>query len=262
MKRCAVVGNPIAHSKSPVIHNIFADSAGIDLEYTKECVTEEDFDAYVNGFFATGGVGLNITLPYKERAYAMADILTDQAEAAKAANTLYCKDGKLVADNTDGVGMVGDITRRLGWEIRDKRVLIVGAGGAARGVVAPLLACSPESLTITNRTFAKAEQLANEFGVVATPLNNISEAFDLVISASSAGLVGEVVLPRQIIDARTKVYDMIYSDTQTPLLAWAKSLGAEDCSDGLGMLVAQAAESFARWFAITPDLGPAYAALR
>jgi len=262
MKRCAVIGNPIAHSKSPAIHSVFARDAGIDLEYTKECVELGHFEAFVRDFFAAGGMGLNVTLPFKERAFVMADQVTPQAEAAKAANTLYWVDGALCADNTDGLGLVKDITERLGWKLRGKRVLIIGAGGAARGVIAPLLACLPSELAITNRTYSKAEHLAEEFSVKAVALQAIEDAYDVVISASSAGLSGSIELPEGIVSAHTKVYDMIYSADPTPFMQWAKSQGAKELSDGFGMLVGQAAQSFARWFKVDPDLGSAYSELR
>jgi shikimate dehydrogenase len=252
MKKCAVIGSPIEHSRSPEIHHAFAEQFGIDLNYTKEEVSTEGLEAFIKAYF-TEGVGLNVTLPHKSDVYRLADRVTPSAKAAKAANTLYMQNGDLVADNTDGRGLLQDITHHLGWTIKGKRVLVIGAGGAARGILQPLLSASPEQVVIFNRTESKARELANEFRIdIASPLE-LAEAFDFVINASSAGLNGQLPdVPASIIEPHTCVYDMIYSATDTPFIEWARAQGAIKYSDGLGMLVEQAAESFNMFFGKRP----------
>ncbi len=258
-----VIGNPIKQSRSPQIHRQFATGLDISMDYESRLVPEAEFETFVEHFFKNGGKGANVTLPFKERAYAMADNCTDHARAAGAANTLFLKDGILVADNTDGRGMVNDITNRKGWCLNGKRVLFIGAGGAVRGVIQPVLEQHPESVSICNRTYAKAEQLAEEFDINALAMDKLNSSFDVVISGSSAGLsMSEVTLPPAILGRQTHVYDMIYGAKQTPFLQWAAQHKVAALADGLGMLVDQAAESFFIWHGVMPDVNPVYQQLR
>jgi len=252
MNNCAVIGSPIKHSRSPEIHSAFARQTGIELNYLKEEVLSNDVEQFVKRFFKDG-IGLNVTLPHKGAVFELADRVTPAAKAAKAANTLFMREGELVADNTDGRGLLQDITHRLAWTIQGKRVLVIGAGGAVRGILQPLLSASPEQVVIFNRTHAKAESLAAEFRIDAASDQRMGKAFDIIINGSSAGLSGDLPrVPKTIIAEHTCVYDMVYGAGDTPFITWAKSLGAQECSDGLGMLIEQAAESFYMFFGVRP----------
>lgn len=266
----AVFGNPIAHSQSPDIHRQFAEQTGQDLSYSKQLVAEDGFEAAANEFFASGGKGLNITVPFKQDAYAYVARTTPRARRAGAVNTLSLQaDGTILGDTTDGVGLVSDIVNNLGWEIRHKRVLILGAGGAVRGVLEPLLEQQPQHLVIANRTVDKALQLSKgfaEFGyLLGCGFDMLGEQqFDFIINGTSAGLQGELPpLPDSLIDASgtTACYDMLYGAEPTPFIQWAAQRGAQ-VSDGLGMLVGQAAESFAQWRGVRPETAPVIADLR
>jgi shikimate dehydrogenase len=266
----AVFGNPIAHSKSPDIHRQFAEQTGQDLSYTKQLVAEDGFEAAAKEFFANGGKGLNITVPFKQDAYAYVARTTPRARRAGAVNTLTLEaDGTILGDTTDGVGLVGDIVHNLGWEIRHKKVLILGAGGAVRGVLEPLLEQQPQHVVIANRTVDKALQLAKgfaEFGyLLGCGFDMLGEQqFDLVINGTSASLQGDLPpLPDSLIDpdAGTACYDMLYGAEPTPFMQWAAERGAL-VSDGLGMLVGQAAESFGLWRGVRPETAPVIANLR
>lgn len=266
----AVFGNPIAHSKSPDIHRQFAEQTGQDLSYSKQLVAEDGFEAAANEFFANGGKGLNITVPFKQDAYAYVARTTPRARRAGAVNTLSLEaDGTILGDTTDGVGLVGDIVHNLGWEIRHKKVLILGAGGAVRGVLEPLLEQQPQHVVIANRTVDKALQLAKgfaEFGyLLGCGFDMLGEQqFDLVINGTSASLQGDMPpLPDSLInpDAGTACYDMLYGAEPTPFMKWAAERGAL-VSDGLGMLVGQAAESFALWRGVRPETAPVIADIR
>ena len=266
----AVFGNPIAHSKSPDIHRQFAEQTGQDLSYSKQLVAEDGFEAAANEFFASGGKGLNITVPFKQDAYAYVARTTPRARRAGAVNTLSLEaDGTILGDTTDGVGLVGDIVHNLGWEIRHKKVLILGAGGAVRGVLEPLLEQQPQHVVIANRTVDKALQLAKgfaEFGyLLGCGFDMLGEQqFDLVINGTSASLQGDLPpLPDNLIDpdAGTACYDMLYGAEPTPFMQWAAERGAL-VSDGLGMLVGQAAESFGLWRGVRPETAPVIANLR
>lgn len=266
----AVFGNPIAHSKSPDIHRQFAEQTGQDLSYSKQLVAEDGFEAAANEFFASGGKGLNITVPFKQDAYAYVARTTPRARRAGAVNTLSLEaDGTILGDTTDGVGLVSDIVNNLGWEIRHKRVLVLGAGGAVRGVLEPLLEQQPQHIVIANRTVDKALQLSKgfaEFGyLLGCGFDMLGEQqFDLIINGTSAGLQGELPpLPDSLIDANgtTACYDMLYGAEPTPFIQWAAQRGAQ-VSDGLGMLVGQAAESFALWRGVRPETAPVIANLR
>jgi shikimate dehydrogenase len=266
----AVFGNPIEHSKSPDIHRQFAEQTGQDLSYSKQLVAEDGFEAAANEFFANGGKGLNITVPFKQDAYAYVARTTPRARRAGAVNTLSLEaDGTILGDTTDGVGLVGDIVHNLGWEIRHKKVLILGAGGAVRGVLEPLLEQQPQHVVIANRTVDKALQLAKgfaEFGyLLGCGFDMLGEQqFDLVINGTSASLQGDLPpLPDSLIDpdAGTACYDMLYGAEPTPFMQWAAERGAL-VSDGLGMLVGQAAESFGLWRGVRPETAPVIANLR
>ncbi|MFA0809656.1 shikimate dehydrogenase [Microbulbifer epialgicus] len=265
--RYAVVGNPIAHSLSAQIHTAFAEQTGEDLIYSKLLAPLDGFADSVRTFFSEGGCGLNVTVPFKLEARDLADELTDRAAIAGAVNTLMCrKDGRLLGDNTDGAGLVVDIRDNLDWPIGNKRVLLLGAGGAARGALLPLLAEQPAHLHVANRTAAKAEQLADEFShygaLSAGGLEGLCGSFDLVINASSASLENELPpLPEHLFTAGGKAYDMMYTAGPTPFVHWAHVLGVE-ASDGLGMLVGQAAESFFLWRGVRPQIAPVMARLR
>ena len=265
----AVMGNPIAHSKSPRIHTLFAEQTGQDIEYSAILVERGGFPEAVAGFAAGGGKGLNVTVPFKEEAWELAATHSPRAERAGAVNTLLLTaDGNHFGDNTDGAGLVRDLTGNHHCEIAGRRVLLVGAGGAARGVLEPLLGAHPASLVIANRTASKAVELARRFGdlgrVAGCGLDDISgQAFDLVINATAASLLGAVpALPESVISSDTWCYDMMYGDEPTAFMHWAAGLEAAATLDGLGMLVEQAAESFRLWRGVRPDTAPVIRALR
>lgn len=267
--RYAVFGNPVAHSKSPQIHARFAEQTGQDLTYTAEHIEEDDFEAAVERFLQDDGKGLNITVPFKERAWALAQWRSERAELAGAVNTLYrLDDGRIAGDNTDGVGLVRDLADNNGVALTGARVLVLGAGGAVRGVLQPLLAAGVESILIANRTLSRAENLAALFAedgrVQACGFDQVSpEAFDLIINGTSASLQGELPpIPAVTVGARTACYDMMYGAELTPFCRWATQLEAGCVIDGLGMLVEQAAESFRIWRGAQPQAMPVIAALR
>lgn len=264
----AVMGNPINHSKSPQIHTAFALETGQKIEYTAIHVDVGGFAQAVSHFQGHGGKGLNVTVPFKLDAWKIADSLTERAKRAGAVNTLILgKDGDITGDNTDGVGLVNDIVDHLGWSISHKRVLILGAGGASRGVIGPILDQQPQTLFIANRTASKALELARLFGDMndnSTTLIAaggydclVAQQFDLVINATAASLQGEVPpLPDDLLAAEGCCYDMMYAAEQTAFMQWASQHGAVQISDGLGMLVGQAAESFSLWRGIRPSVSP------
>ena len=249
----AVMGNPIHHSKSPQIHEQFAQQCKQNLVYSAMLVPVDGFENAVHKFFKGNGRGLNITVPFKEEAYKLADTLTERAQTAQAVNTLMLQeDGSILGDNTDGAGLVGDLTLNNQVELKGKRVLVIGAGGAVRGILQPFLGQLPESITIANRTFEKAQNLANsfrEFGPIsAAQFSDLKEPFDVIINGTSASLNGELPpLSAEVIGQNTVVYDMMYAKQLTDFLKWAKSQGADKVLDGLGMLVGQAAVSFELW---------------
>ena len=266
----AVFGNPIDHSKSPEIHRQFAEQTGQALSYEKQLVDPQGFEAAADAFFAGGGKGLNITVPFKQDAYAYVARTTPRARRAGAVNTLSKEaDGTILGDTTDGVGLVTDIKHNLGWQIRHKKVLILGAGGAVRGVLEPLLEEQPQHIIIANRTVDKALQLAKgfaEFGyLLGCGFDMLDEQqFDVIINGTSASLQGELPpLPECLInaDGSTVCYDMLYGAEPTPFMQWASERGAK-VSDGLGMLVGQAAESFALWRGVRPQTAPVISSLR
>ena len=265
----AVFGSPIEHSKSPQIHSLFAEQTGQSIYYTKVLVPVDQFRQYSEAFFKAGGKGLNVTVPFKVEAFHYASALTDRARAAQAVNTLFIRPDKTITgDNTDGIGLIHDLQTNLGWTITDQKILVLGAGGAVRGVLLPLLQCQPQKLVIANRTVEKAQQLAQTFAVYGnietcrfTDLHE--QQFDLVINATSSGLSGDLpALPNSLFNQKSYAYDMVYGDTTTPFLTWARNLGVKNLSDGLGMLVGQAAESFYLWRGIKPDIRPVLQQLR
>ncbi len=261
--RYAVIGNPIAHSKSPLIHAAFAAQTGQDLEYGRILGDVDGFESDVRAFFARGGRGLNVTLPFKERACKMADELSLRAQSAGAVNTLIpLADDRLRGDNTDGAGLVRDLRDNHGVPLRDRSVLLLGAGGASRGVLRPLLDERPSRLLIANRTAAKALDLAagvQALGPVqGCGLNALEqERFDIIINGTAAGLGGEVPsIPDACLISGGVTYDMMYSDRPTAFVLWGREQGAVLALDGLGMLVEQAAESFHLWCGLRPETAP------
>jgi shikimate dehydrogenase len=241
----AVFGNPIAHSKSPLIHAAFARQTGQDLVYTARLAPQGGFAAAIEAFRAEGGSGANVTVPFKEQAFTLSDRRTPRAEAARAVNTLVFVADGILGDNTDGAGLIRDLTTNLGFDPAGKRILLMGAGGAARGVIQPLLERVPASLYIANRTPEKAEALARDFGaghVAGGGYADLPSPFDLVINATSASLAGDLPpLPDSVFAEGALAYDMMYGK-DTPFLAFARARGARG-ADGLGMLVEQAARS-------------------
>jgi len=261
--RYVVIGNPVAHSKSPRIHALFAAATGQDMRYDALLAPIDGFAATVHDFVAAGGRGANVTVPFKEEAFRLATRLSERAQAAGAVNTLAFKGAEVFGDNTDGAGLVRDLTANLDFAVAGKRVLLLGAGGAARGVILPLLAECPASLLIANRTADKALALADAFpGCAACGLDDLADReFDLAINATSAGLTGGVS-PRLTFSwaPGALAYDMMYGK-ESDFLRQAQAAGART-ADGLGMLVEQAAEAFLFWRGVRPDTGPVLAELR
>lgn len=259
MDRYAVMGNPVKHSKSPHIHKAFAEQTDQELTYVAKKADMDGFQAAVREFQRHEGRGLNITLPFKEEAFNLADELSPRAAQAKAVNTLiFNKDGRITGDNTDGVGLVRDIVNNHDTPLHHKRVLIAGAGGAVRGVLGPILAESPSTVVIANRTAEKAFQLAEDFAefgpVEACTYGGLQGTFDWIINGTAASLHGEVPpLPDSVVGPDTCCYDMMYSTDITAFNRWALDLGAKAAFDGFGMLVEQAAESFRLWRGVMPS---------
>lgn len=260
--RYAVFGHPIAHSKSPLIHAAFARQTGQDMRYDAILAPLDGFAASVAAFIAAGGRGANVTVPFKEEAFRLAGRLSPRAQRAGAVNTLMFDNG-ILGDNTDGAGLVADLTHNLHCALTGKRILLLGAGGAARGVIEPLLEQQPAALVIANRTVSRAQELAALFGhgIRACGFDEASTPFDLIINATAASLAGELPpLSPQLFTANTLAYDMMYG-RDTPFLSFARGHGAAT-ADGLGMLVEQAAEAFYVWRGVRPDTGPVIASLR
>lgn len=261
MNQYAVWGNPIAQSKSPRIHTLFGQQTGKAISYVAKLGDEQQFEQQLKQFFAEGDKGANITAPFKERAFALADIYSESCLQAEACNTLKrLDDGRLYADNTDGVGLVSDLAR-LGWLNPHQRILILGAGGATKGVLYPLLQAQ-QQITIYNRTADKAASLAKKFAkfgqIQSACFDELPEqSFDLIINATSLGLQGKCVeLPARLL-TQANIYDMQYApNMQTPFLEYARSQGATQYQDGLGMLVGQAAYAFQLWEDVLPDVEP------
>jgi shikimate dehydrogenase len=265
--RYAVIGNPIAHSRSPQIHAAFARQTGEDISYTHLLGDIEQVEHDFDTFFASGGKGLNVTVPFKERAWSYAAELSERAASAGAVNTLIARDGLIHGDNTDGAGLVRDLVANHGFDFNGTQVLLLGAGGAARGVLQPLLETGLDGLLIANRTAAKAEALARDIPsplLSACGLDQLDgRRFDLIINATAAGLDAKVpALPDDCFNADGWAYDMMYGREPTTFVRWGFAHGAQTALDGLGMLVEQAAESFRLWRGKVPDTAPVIAALR
>jgi len=253
-----VIGHPVSHSRSPQIHRLFASQTGQNMDYVLLDAEPGEFVDVVNEFRDRGGKGLNVTVPFKEEAYAIAARCSERARLAGAVNTLAWLDGELIGDNTDGAGLTRDLEANLGANIEGASVLLVGAGGAARGVVAPLLDRGARSLVVANRTPERAAELVARFGssprLRSMALGDVCDPFDLVVNATSASLKGQVpAIPAAAVGTTTFCYDMMYATEPTAFLLWARDHGAGGVADGLGMLVEQAAESFFLWRGIRPD---------
>ncbi|MFK7160738.1 shikimate dehydrogenase [Marinospirillum sp. MEB164] len=272
MDQYAVFGHPIAHSRSPEIHAWFAAQTHQDLEYRAILAPLDDFEGCARAFFAAGGCGANVTVPFKLDALVFCDQLSQRARLAGAVNTLW-KDaqGQIHGDNTDGIGLVRDITQQLGVSLAGKKVLLLGAGGAARGAIEPLLKAGVRHLTIANRTLSKAQQLITLFHGVESPAGRqacsweglAGEQFDLVVNATSASLQGELPpLPEGLLGPQSMAYDMMYAAQPTPFMRWAQQQGATRVADGLGMLIEQAAEAFFLWRGVRPPTAEIRSLLR
>ena len=269
LDRYAVFGNPVRHSRSPQIHTAFAAQFGDAIVYRSVCVEAGDFARAADAFFAGGGRGLNITVPFKQDAFRYSTMLSKRAEQAGAVNTLTpLTGGQYRGDNTDGVGLVRDMIANLGWTLRDRRVLLLGAGGAAAGVIAPLLLEKPAALVVVNRTAARANELVQKFAAQG-PLSGggyellETQDFDLIINATSASLAGDLPpLSGSLLNMRSCCYDMMYAAEPTVFMRWAAENTAWAIADGLGMLVEQAAEAFYIWRGQRPQTGPVITELR
>ena len=258
MDQYRVFGNPIKHSRSPFIHQSFAKATKQELNYQTQLAEPDGFSSAIAEFIVQGGKGANVTVPFKEQALEISDELSDRARLAGAVNTLSFKNGKIYGDNTDGEGLVQDLLRNH-VQLENSRILLLGAGGAAKGVILPLLAQNPVSIVIANRTTSKAEVLIEQFNdrkLNACGFEQASGAiFDVIINATSASLSGKIpTISTSIITENTVCYDMVYGKDLTPFLGWAKAQGAAKVIDGIGMLVGQAAESFNIWRGVKPEV--------
>lgn len=263
-----VMGNPIAHSKSPLIHHAFAEQVGHAIYYQSVLVQQGQFEGALAEFQKLGGKGLNITVPFKEDAWQAVEAMSTRAEKAGAVNTIWFEKGKRQGDNTDGIGLVRDLLENE-IKLKDKRLLILGAGGAVRGILDPILQQEPSSVLIANRTPERAETLVRRFSEYSNldfcGLSQLDRQgnFDVVINGISAGLSGEQPeLPEDIVVEGGCCYDMVYGNVDTPFVSWAKQHGAGMALDGLGMLVEQAAESFMIWRGVRPKTKPVIEMLR
>jgi shikimate dehydrogenase len=267
--RYAVIGYPVAQSWSPFIHGLFAKQTRQSLSYVRMEVGPDRFVAEVDAFFAGGGKGLNVTVPHKQAAAAVARHRTPRAEIAGAVNTLAARPDGVLGDNTDGAGLIADLTRNLGLELAGARILLLGAGGAARGVLGPLLAAAPAYLEIANRNAERAQNLAEEFAALGEVRGlgfdeiSVAGVFDLVLNATAASLQQTLPpIPPSVIAPTTLCYDMAYGQGDTTFTRWAKSAGAGRAETGWGMLVEQAAESFLLWRGVKPDTKPVLEAVK
>ncbi|UCE90550.1 MAG: shikimate dehydrogenase [Pseudomonadota bacterium] len=262
------MGNPIAHSKSPRIHSLFAKQTDQNIEYTAILVDVGGLAQAVGNFDAAGGKGLNITVPFKQEAWDLVDERTPRAERAGAVNTITFDQHRMSGDNTDGVGLVTDLVDIHGIALRERRILLMGAGGAARGVLAPLLEHQPAGVVIGNRTPDRAVELAGAFSDLGAVSGSgypslEGQQFDIIINATAASLQGELPpLPDGVFSAGGCCYDMMYGAEPTPFMRWAQAHGATNILDGLGMLVEQAAESFFIWRGVRPRTAEVLATLR
>jgi shikimate dehydrogenase len=254
----AVIGNPIAHSKSPLIHHAFARQFGHTLGYTAECVPIDELETNLDSLQEKGFKGLNVTVPFKEQVWQCLPNKSEHATMAGAVNTItFNDDGSRYGDNTDGIGLCQDLTKNHNIDLVNKRILLLGAGGAARGVIQPLLSYGPSELVIANRTVSKAHNLVDLFdnrALSANGFEQVSGPFDIIINATSASLHGDVPpIPDNTISKQTNCYDMMYGNTDTSFIKWAKTCQAAKTIDGLGMLVEQAAESYRIWRGVKPE---------
>lgn len=263
-----VIGNPVAHSKSPQIHRAFANQFGLKLAYQAIAVPVAEFAEALANLRQAGFKGMNITVPFKQEACALSDVLTERARRAGSVNTMtFVADTRIHGDTTDGAGLINDL-RNHGIDIKGKRVLILGAGGAVRGVLFDLNREAPASLFITNRTLDRAEVICRQFSTVISlevlPLQMLAgQTFDVIVNGTSASLKGEMLsLPEGILAPDACCYDMVYGDKDTTFVSWAKTQGARYALDGLGMLVEQAAESFRIWTGLSPQTRPVMQMLR
>ena len=261
--RYGVMGYPVSHSRSPVIHHLFAKQTNEDLRYELLQVTPENLETAVRQFQRTGGKGLNITVPHKSEVRKLVDQMSERAATAGAVNTLTFRDGQIHGDNTDGIGLLRDLAVNLGIVLQDANILILGAGGATRGIVGPILEMQPESLTIANRSLTRARKLAERFtalGEIKTCRFNAipyDRPYDLIVNATSASVVGETPpYPVDAVSSSTFCYDLSYGLKTTPFSSWARDAGAQHSVMGWGMLVEQAAESFNIWRGVRPDTAP------
>lgn len=262
--RYGVVGNPVAHSKSPEIHQLFARQTRQPISYERLEAPIDGFEEFALGLRDAGYLGLNVTIPFKIDAAKMADDLTPRARLASAVNTLKFDGDTILGDNTDGIGFVRDIGGRLKFQVEGSAILILGAGGGVRGLIGSLLDARPKWIAVANRTFGRAQELADEFGVEAIHFDEVpTEHFDLVINGTSSSLSQEAPpIDPETFDDCTLAYDLVYSRQPTPFMELAKRGGARGVDDGLGMLIEQAAESFFVWRNVRPDTAPVYKELR
>ncbi len=269
MNKYAVIGNPIEHSKSPQIHSAFARQEGYQIQYDRILAENTNFKERVDQFVDSGGLGLNVTVPFKILAYELCDQLTHYAQSAKAVNTIsFNERSGWQGHNTDGIGLLRDLTDNKKLALTNKKILVLGAGGATRGILLPLLEENPNSLIVVNRTTSKATELANEF----SSFGNIKgcgyeelggNKFDLLINATSASLNNDVPpVPNSVVDSNSICYDLAYSDKPTSFLNWAVSQNVQQYFDGIGMLIEQAAESYFIWRGYKPDTQPIFSLLR
>ena len=266
-----VIGNPVSHSQSPWIHTRFAALTGQTLQYDKQRVPVDGFVSAVQQFFAEGGRGCNVTVPFKFEAAALATQVSDRAQLAQAANTLTVQNGTVQADNTDGAGLVNDIQRNAGFDLAGRRILLIGAGGASAGVLAPLIQTQPASITVANRTVDKAHALVNRHTdlallqkteLLAQTLQGLEGDFDVIINATTSSLSGGAVpVAASTLKPGALAYDMMYGPAAQGFMTWAREHGAQP-RDGLGMLVEQAAEAFLIWRGVLPPSQQVLAELR
>ena len=261
--RYGVMGYPVSHSRSPVIHRLFALQTGENIQYELLQVTPEKLEAAVRQFQRTGGKGLNVTVPHKAEVAKLCDQLSERAATAGAVNTMSFRDGEIHGENTDGIGLLRDLAINQNLSIEGANILVLGAGGATRGIIGPLLEMQPASLRIANRTIGKAEALAQHFshsGPVSACRFNVvpvTEKYDLIINATSAGVKGDTPpYPAAAVSPETFCYDLSYGLSPTPFSVWAREQGAANSVMGWGMLVEQAAESFHIWRGVRPDTAP------
>ena len=260
--RYALVGHPVEHSRSPLIHTVFARQTGQRLTYELIDAEPPSFETAVRGFGAAGGKGMNVTVPHKEAAFALCSRSSEAATASGAVNTISIADGVLTGHNTDGIGFIRDLTVNLRQSLAGSRIVVLGAGGAARGIIGPLLQENPSELTLANRTKDRADELVAKLGGSSLVARSFGELADLapadfLINATSAGLKGEPPpFPVSLVSPQTFCYDLVYGSNDTPFVVWAKTHGAARAVHGWGMLVEQAAESFAIWRGVRPDTKP------